>query len=94
MGIVGSPKKESIRQQTEVSINFVSQNSVRLKRANLESALSKLWDLESLGIKEGTSCTNRSKARLTLLMECSQLSYLGNKVITPFPVIMKTVCRT
>ena len=34
-----------------MSVNFVSQNSVAIDRANLESAVSKLWDLESLGIK-------------------------------------------
>ena len=51
MGIVGPPKKESIRQQTGSVSKFVSQNSVAIDRANLESAVSKLWDLESLGIK-------------------------------------------
>ena len=47
----GPLKRKASDSKQEVSVNFVSQNSVAIDRANLESAVSKLWDLESLGIK-------------------------------------------
>lgn len=43
-------RKESDSKQ-EVSVNFVAQDSVAIDRASLESEVSKLWDLDSLGIK-------------------------------------------
>jgi len=46
----GPLKRKASDSKQEVSVNFVSQNSVAIDRANLESAVSKLWDLESLGI--------------------------------------------
>ena len=49
----GPLERKASESKQEVSVNFVPQNSVAIDRANLESAVSKLWDLESLGIKAG-----------------------------------------
>ena len=35
----------------EVSVNFISQDSAGLDKASLDREVSRLWDLESLGIK-------------------------------------------
>ena len=43
-------RKESDSKQ-EVSVNFIAQDSAAIERASLESEVSKLWDLDSLGIK-------------------------------------------
>ena len=37
----------------EVAVNFIAQDSVALDRANLDREVSRLWDLDSLGIKSG-----------------------------------------
>lgn len=43
-------RKESDSRQ-EVPVNFVAQKSVAIDRDSLESTVTSLWDLESLGIK-------------------------------------------
>ena len=46
----GPLERKASESKQEVSVNVVPQSSVAIDRANLESAVSKLWDLESLGI--------------------------------------------
>ena len=47
----GPLKRRGVDSQQEASVNFVRLDSAALYRASLDSEVSKLWDLESLGIK-------------------------------------------
>ena len=47
----GPLKRKGLDSQQEVSINFVARDSVAIVKDSLDSAVSQLWDLESLGIK-------------------------------------------
>ena len=47
----GPLKRRETDSKQEVSVNFIAQDSVAIDRASLENEVSKLWDLDSLGIK-------------------------------------------
>ena len=86
-------KKKSDSERQEVTVNFVVHEGVATMGDSLEGAVGKLWDLESLGIKASVRYTNCLRAISVSLTEGTQSSCLGNRVTTPFPVIMQTVCH-
>ena len=77
----------------EVAVNFIAQDSVALDRANLDREVSRLWDLDSLGIKSGDEVHESFENEIEFWRGGTQSSCHGNKVMTPFHVISKTVCH-
>ena len=49
--LLGLLKGRETDNKQEASVNFIAQDSVAIDRASLENEVTKLWDLDSLGIK-------------------------------------------
>ncbi len=47
----GPLKRKETDSKQEVSVNFVAQDSIAIDRGRVENEVSKLWDLDSLGIR-------------------------------------------
>ena len=86
-------KKKSDSERQEVTVNFVVHEGVATMGDSLEGAVGKLWDLESLGIKASDEVHKLFEGDISFIDEGTQSSCLGNRVTTPFPVIMQTVCH-
>ena len=76
-----------------MTVNFVAHEGAVTVGDSLEGAVGKLWDLESLGIKASDEVHELFESDIVLLMGGIRSSCLGNRVTTPFPVIMQTVCH-
>ena len=81
----GPLKRKPSDSKQEVSVNFVSQNSVAIDRANLESAVSKLWDLESLGIKASDEVHESFKSEINFIDGRYSVKLLWKQGHDPLP---------
>lgn len=61
-----------------MSVNFISQDSAGLDKASLDREVSRLWDLESLGIKSSDEVHESFENEIEFLERGTQSSCHGN----------------
>ena len=77
----------------EVSVNFISQDSAGLDKASLDREVSRLWDLESLGIKSSDEVHESFENEIEFSEGRYSVKLPWNLGMTPFRVILQTACR-
>ena len=76
-----------------MSLNFISQDSAGLDKASLAREVSRLWDLESLGMKSSDEVHESFENEIEFSEGRYSVKLPWNLGTTPFRVILQTACR-